>query len=248
MAVTHGHGNPDWTRDEVILALDLYSDCKDKIPGPSDPRVKELSKLLRAFPHHSAAARKDSFRSPVGVGFKLQKLRQVDTGRGLGNRNVSRTDREVWDELGHDPKHTKQLANLIRVGIEVVEGVGEDSTSDDVFAEGKVVTETHVRRERDPKLRKRLLEQRRETGGLTCDVCSRAPSDHSPNLGEAVFEAHHVLPLAAGQERKTQLKDMSLLCANCHRMVHRAITQARRWLSIEEVRVEILGRARAYSR
>ncbi len=241
MAVTHGHGNPNWTRDEVILALDLYFDCKGKIPGESDSRVKELSKVLRAFPHHGAAARKASFRNSDGVIFKLQNLRKVATGKGLGN--VSRTDREVWNELGHDPRRAKQLANLFRAGIEVVEGAGEDSTTDDVFVEGKVVTETHVRRERDPKLRKRLLEQRRKSGGLTCDVCGCASSDHPPHLCEAVFEAHHVVPLAAGQERKTQLKDMSLLCANCHRMVHRAIAQAKRWLSIAEAKVEILHKA-----
>ena len=243
MAVTHGHGNPNWTRDEVVLALDLYFDCKGKIPGQSDPRGKALSELLRAFPHHSAAARKESFRNPDGVAFKLQNLRQVATGEGLGN--VSRTDRDVWNELGHDPKRTKQLATLIRAGIEVVKDAGEDSSGDDVFAEGKVVTETHVRRERDPKLRKRLLEQRRKSGGLKCDVCGCTSSDHSPHLGEAVFESHHLVPLAAGQERKTQLKDMSLLCANCHRMVHRAIAQTKRWLSIEEATVEILGKARA---
>lgn len=241
MAVTQGHGNPNWTRDEVILALDLYFDCDGKIPGQSDPRVTTLSDLLRAFPHHSTAARKESFRNPDGVAFKLQNLRQVDTGRGLGN--VSRTDREVWNELGHDRKRAKRLATLIRAGIEVVEGTAEGSTSDDVFAEGKVVTEAHVRRERDPKLRKRLLQQRKKSGALKCDVCGRSSSDHPPILGEAVFEAHHVLPLAAGQERKTQLKDMSLLCANCHRMAHRAIAQAKRWLSIEEVAVEILGKA-----
>ena len=121
MAVTHGHGNPNWTRDEVILALDLYFDCKGKIPRQSDPRVKALSELLRAFPHHSAAARKESFRNPDGVGFKLQNLRQVATGKGLGN--VSHTDREVWNELGHDPKRTKQLANLIRTGIRSLKGL-----------------------------------------------------------------------------------------------------------------------------
>lgn len=243
MAVTHGHGNPKWSRDEVILALDLYLDCQGKIPGPSDPRVKELSDLLRAFPHYSAAARNASFRNPDGVGFKLQNLRQLATGNGLGN--VSRTDREVWGELGHDPRRTKQLANLIRAGIEVVNGAGGDATSDTVFAEGKVVTESHVRRERDPKIREHLLAQRRKSGRLACDACGCTPSDHSPHFGEAVFEAHHVVPLAFGQERKTQLKDMSLLCANCHRLVHRAIAQAGYWLSIEEAKVEILGNTRA---
>jgi 5-methylcytosine-specific restriction protein A len=38
---------------------------------------------------------------------------------------------------------------------------------------------------------------------------------------------------------------MALLCANCHRMVHRAIAQEKRWLSIEEAAVEILGKVRA---
>lgn len=93
MAVTHGHGNPHWTRDEVILALDLYFDCKGKVPGAADPRVQELSEVLRAFPHHGASARKDSFRNPDGVAFKLQNIRQVATGKGLGN--VSKADREV---------------------------------------------------------------------------------------------------------------------------------------------------------
>lgn len=209
MAVTHGHGNPNWTRDEIILALDLYFDCRAMIPGKFDPRVTALSEILRAFPHHSIAARKASFRNPDGVAFKLQNLRQVATGRGLGN--VSRTDRAIWNELGHDPERTKHLATLIRDGIKAIEGVGEDLSGDDVFAEGKVVTETHVRRERDPKLRERLLAQRRKSGGLRCDICGCTPSDYSPHLGEAVFEAHHLVPLAAGQERKTQLKDMSLL-------------------------------------
>jgi 5-methylcytosine-specific restriction enzyme A len=242
MAVTHGHGNPNWTRDEVILALGLYFDCKGSIPGKSDPRVKTLSDILRAFPHHSASARKESFRNPDGVAFKLQNLRQVATGKGLGN--VSRTDREVWEELGSDPKRTKQLAALIRAGIKVVEGVKEASNNDEEFAEGKVVTETHVRRERDPKLRKRLLEQHQTSGGLSCEVCGSTLTSYAPHLREAVFEAHHILPLSAGQERKTQLKDMSLLCANCHRMVHRAIAQSKRWLSIEEAAVEILGKVR----
>ena len=50
-----------------------------------------------------------------------------------------------------------------------------------------------------------------------------------------MFEAHHVLLLASGDERKTKLKDMALLCANCHRMLHRAISVEKRWIGIEEV-------------
>jgi len=85
MAVTHGHGNPHWTRDETVLALDLYFDSDGKIPSSTDDRVQALSELLRSFPHHSMSARKPSFRNADGVAFKLQNLNQVATGKGLGN-------------------------------------------------------------------------------------------------------------------------------------------------------------------
>jgi 5-methylcytosine-specific restriction protein A len=233
MARTHGHGNPDWARDEVILALDLYFDCRDKIPGPSDPRVEVLSKLLRAFPHHSVAARRDSFRNPDGVAFKLQNLRQVATGKGLGN--VSRTDRQVWTEFGSDPKRTKALANLIRSGLN--EFAGDEASQDEFeFAEGRIVTELHLRRERDPRLRARLLAARRKSSTLCCDMCRHAPRAANAALSEAEFEAHHMVPLASAGPRTTRLSDVVLLCANCHRLLHRAIALEKRWLNLAEGR------------
>ena len=238
MAVTKGHGNPNWTREEVVLALDLYFDCGEKIPSAKDERVIELSEILRAFPYHSAAARKPSFRNPDGVAFKLQNLRQVATGQGLGN--VSRVDKEVWEEFGHNRPGVKKFAQLIRAGIGVVDQVREEEASYEVFAEGRIVTETHLRRERDPKLRRSLLDDRRKKGLLWCEVCEREPAAADPAIAEAFFEAHHVLPLASGGERKTKLEDMALLCACCHRMIHSAISQKRRWLSVVEAKSLIL--------
>src|SRR5262245_22150253 len=187
MAVTHGHGNPNWTRDEVILALDLYFDCKGQIPSSSDKRVKALSELLRAFPYHSRAARRESFRNADGVAFKLQNLRKVDTGKGLGN--VSQTDRAIWAELGDKPQQTKEVAKLIRSGVEIAESADEDPGGDDTFAEGRIVTEAHRRRERDPRLRERLIVRLRKTRQLCCELCGCKPD--SSEFAEAIFEAHH---------------------------------------------------------
>jgi 5-methylcytosine-specific restriction protein A len=237
MAVTHGHGNPKWTRDETILALDLYFDCRDHIPSASDERVQALSKLLRAFPYHSRAARKDSFRNPDGVAFKLQNLRQVDTGRGLGN--VSKMDRAVWNELGKDRKRTNELANLIRSGIAFIERTDEELNDAEEFSEGRVVSEAHSRRERDPRLRQRLMEQRRKDGALECEICGCLPP--ASEFGEVIFEVHHLLPLAAAGERKTKLTDMALLCANCHRLIHRAIAIEKHWLSIQQAKLIFRG-------
>ena len=83
MAVTQGHGNADWTRDETILALELYQACGASIPGKRDPRVIALSERLRVLQIHPVESRVASFRNPEGVSFKLQNLRQVDSGRGL---------------------------------------------------------------------------------------------------------------------------------------------------------------------
>jgi len=240
MAVTKGHGNPNWTREEIILALDLYLDCDGHIPSGEDQRVRELSEVLRAFPYHSLAARKPSFRNPDGVAFKLQNLRQVATGKGLGN--VSRADRAVWEELGSDPKRTKELAQLIKAGIQVVNEVREDSPAYEVFAEGRVVTETHLRRERDPQLRDRLLADRRSKSALKCEMCGREPDVSDAVLSESIFEAHHIIPLSAGGERKTKLSDMALLCACCHRIIHKAIAIRGSWLSVKQAKALVGGR------
>jgi len=239
MAVTHGHGNPNWTRDETILALDLYFYFEGHIPSRTDKRVQDLSDQLRSFPYHARAARQKSFRNPDGVAFKLQNIRNVATGKGLAN--VSKMDHQVWNELGNNPLRTKELANLIREGLEVVEGVKEETEGDEAFSEGKMVTEAHLRRERQPKIRKRLLEERKKAGQLACEMCGCRSAATNTQFAEAMFEAHHVLPLSLGKERITRLKDMALLCANCHRMIHRAISIEKLWLSVAEAKSIIFG-------
>ena len=56
------------------------------------------------------AARKPTFRNPDGAAFKVQNLRSGETGKGLGN--VSRMDREIWDEFGANPVEVSRLASL----------------------------------------------------------------------------------------------------------------------------------------
>ncbi|WP_425336169.1 hypothetical protein [Sinorhizobium numidicum] len=45
------------------------------------------------------------------------------------------------------------------------------------------------------------------------------------------------MPLAdAVGQVSTRLSDMVLLCAGCHRFVHKLISSQRRWVSIQEAR------------
>lgn len=234
MAKTSGHGNPNWSREEIILALDLYFDCAGKVPSANDDRMVALSKLLQRLPAHANAVKRESFRNPDGVAFKVQNLRQVATGKGLGN--VSQLDRQVWEEFGHDPAETKQTANIIRATVSIAEALPPEDLDEAEFAEGSSATYTHRRRERSRKIRQSLIEARRQSGSFHCDLCKLTASNEAA-IADAIFEAHHVVPLSQLLGvTATKLKDMALLCANCHRLMHRLIVVHKRWIGVDEAR------------
>jgi predicted HNH restriction endonuclease len=82
----------------------------------------------------------------------------------------------------------------------------------------------HFRIERNQGVVKQKKEQfQREHGFLQCEVCSFRYNEHYPkDLAEGFIEAHHIKPLADLDEAtRTIVKDLILVCANCHRMVHR---------------------------
>jgi len=239
MAATKGHGNPNWTRDETILALALYLDSGNSIPGGKDPRVIALSELLRSLEIHPREHRVASFRNPDGVAFKLQNLRQVASGKGLSN--VSKVDREVWADFAHKPEDVARLAVLISdIGSspEAIEVAAIEAEEE--FLEGRLVTAAHHRRERAPKLRGKLLAARAKTGSLRCDGCGWSCGIADARIADAAFEAHHLVPLYKSGPRSNSISDLALLCASCHRLVHRWIAVKREWLGIEQIR-ELLG-------
>ena len=242
MAVTNGHGNPDWIRDETILALDLYFACRGTVPDERDHRVVELSELLRRLPYHAAASRVASFRNPAGVAFKLQNLRQVAIGKGLDH--ASRVDREIWSDFGSQPEKIHHLAKLIRelaVRDKSLD-LGDTKDSEEDFLEGRLVTRMHKTHERSRKIRKQLLILRRKRSSLQCDMCDGTSMAADMDLVDSIFEAHHRFLISTGEERNTRLSDMALLCANCHRLLHRAIVSEKRWIDVVEGRAFLRGR------
>ncbi|MFN7106998.1 MAG: HNH endonuclease [Brevundimonas sp.] len=243
MAVTKGHGNPNWNRDETILALDAYFRLAGKNPSARDPLIITLSDTLRALPYHGEASRMPTFRNPDGAAFKVQNLKSRETGKGLGN--VSRMDREVWNELSDDRVEVARLADLIRDGIAASKQVSPspvDESEDVEFYEGRLLTQRHLRRERSSGLRRALLKKRVDT--LSCDICSETHATLPPELRASAFEGHHVIPIAFAGEGPTRLSDVALTCATCHRLLHRLISIRRRWVGIAEAKAVIVGLAR----
>jgi 5-methylcytosine-specific restriction protein A len=69
--------------------------------------------------------------------------------------------------------------------------------------------------ERNTKARKMALKKY----GHTCECCKIS---HEDPICSAVFEVHHKVPYAEDfEERSLEITDLAVLCANCHRMIHR---------------------------
>lgn len=242
MARTHGHGNPKWTREEVLLAMALYFEGGKKILTKDDLRVHDLSTLLKNLPFHQNESRKISFRNPDGVAFKLQNLHYLATGDGLAN--TSKMDRNVWNELHEFPEKVIDFGTQIRRGVKFVldPAFPKDTDGDIDFFEGRTLSEIHRRIERSSTLRKRFISFHTKRGSLQCELCSIRSHTDDPKLADAIFEAHHIVPISQINARRTKLSDLALLCANCHRYVHRLISLNGEWLSIADCKI-LLGHA-----
>jgi putative restriction endonuclease len=113
-------GQRSWTRDELILAINLY--CR--LPfGKLDQRtteVKQLAKLIN--------------RTPGSVSFKLNNFASLDPSlqaRGIkGAQNTSKLDKIVWDEFYNNwadlPfESEKRRATLLKTSVEKINEIDE---------------------------------------------------------------------------------------------------------------------------
>lgn len=100
---------PDWTREELLLALHLY---KSSGVSPPTTQVEELSELLRSARQDLIGTR---FRSPDSIRYKLQNFQALDPdSEGRGKGHVGDLDRQVWAEFEVDGQALAAAANAIR--------------------------------------------------------------------------------------------------------------------------------------
>lgn len=99
------------------------------------------------------------------------------------------------------------------------------SPPDDPVAEsreGRRKLALHWRRERNGTVAYEAKARALREGRLRCEVCGFDFAAFYGPIGREFIEAHHKTPLARLDPDKggiTKLSDISLLCANCHRMV-----------------------------
>ena len=155
--------------------------------------------------------------------------------RAEGRRSLEPVN---WQEYGDEREKLRRVAKAIRLGINSGElaQIEPDAMEPDYCEalEGRILTRMHRMRERDPKLKaSKKASALKATGQLNCEACGFNFAAVYGDHGSDFIEVHHLIPLYELPEHtKTKIEDLALLCANCHRMVHRQ----RQWLSLDALR------------
>jgi hypothetical protein len=134
-------------------------------------------------------------------------------------------------------------ARLLRAGVAPL--AGGQAIQEDLEAlrieegkEGKKGRRLVNAYERDRRLRELAVR----IHGVTCAACGFQFGSHYGERGDGYIEVHHVKPLGS-LSRPTMVNprtDMTVLCANCHRMIHRVPDRP---LSLRQLRA-VIGKAR----
>jgi hypothetical protein len=112
----------DWTREEVILAMDFYisvgADQGGPIPGQSSRDVVQLSALLKKLGAYPPERQGDKYRNPNGVYLKLMNLRAVQAKGEHGMKAYSQLDAAVWREYVDATPQLHAEAEAIRMRLQ----------------------------------------------------------------------------------------------------------------------------------
>lgn len=103
--------NPVWSRQEIILALDLFQDLPSSRISSRDDDVRSLSNFLRLVaPLHAVNPK---FRNPNGVALKLHNLARFDPSRSAMKKG-GKLEKDIWDQYLHRRADLKQDAERLR--------------------------------------------------------------------------------------------------------------------------------------
>lgn len=144
-----------------------------------------------------------------------------------------KSEKEVWGIISkYSDLSVKEYKQIFEDLIGIQESESEFKIGQ---TEGGLKVVTSSIYERKPSVRKYAIE----IHGLECAACGFNFNEFYGNWGKGFIEVHHTNPLSRnkGEETETNPKtDLAVLCANCHRMVHRKKNIT---LSIQELKEKI---------
>jgi predicted HNH restriction endonuclease len=93
------------------------------------------------------------------------------------------------------------------------------------YPEGRIAYRQHKIRERDPRVAKEAKKRFKEknNGNIFCEACGFNFKLIYGQRGSDFIESHHKRPISSmNMNEATKVKDIALLCSNCHKMIHKS--------------------------
>ena len=108
-----------------------------------------------------------------------------------------------------------------------------------ISEEGKSFEKTGIEYERDPKLRKAVIER----DGYVCRVCGKSLEETYGSYAKKLIEVHHCVPVSSnnGASFESSIEDMIAICPNCHRVLHHRFPEKPGKKAIEKLQKQILA-------
>lgn len=240
--------NVPWSRDELLLALELYLKNPRTPPEKHTEEIRNFSSMLNKLGGLLRVPTKEKYRNENGVYMKLMNFRRFDpnfkSSGAVGLKAGNKDEKVVWDAYATKPVELKKACDAIRSFIDTgseyePSSLWESDESGSEAEEGRILTRQHRIRERNPQLsKKKKQEVMRRHGRLACEICGFVYQHRYGDRGKGFIECHHIKPVSSLSEgQKTTLADLVVVCANCHRMIH----ATRPWLSIQELKNLLIG-------
>lgn len=153
-----------------------------------------------------------------------EKIEKIDKFNELLEENKIQESEEI--EENDEKSNENKKAEII-----IDNGEGEITH----LLEGKKYKKEVNVYKRSKEIRDKVVELH----GTTCEVCGFDFEKTYGWWGKDYIEVHHIDPISQweGEKEPDIEKDFAVLCANCHRMIHRRHDET---LSIEELKMKIL--------
>jgi len=119
-AVESAKRNPIWSRNELILALDLYLRHRASPPSKTSDEVAELSAFLGILAGKRGASDAQTFRNVNGVYMKMMNFRRFDPDYTVDGKvglvRGNKLEEVVWNEFHANPVALAAAVAAIRAG------------------------------------------------------------------------------------------------------------------------------------
>ena len=200
-----------FSRDEVILALDvLYSTENGKVAADSR-EMRELSALLNRLPIHPVENRRSDFRTAHGIATQLERFGR-SLNSGINKDNIGPLFFQIASEYENKHDELHLIAEAIRKNEPFYSLQFGNPIEGDCFPEGTLLEHLH-----------RIIELRDGSRAFLrdcCEVCALKPTLYYQPCGPILQQHLLIPPTQLDGQRKYGAGSFITVCPNCHEALH----------------------------